>query len=230
MRAGIAIISIFAAGLLGVLWLRHESSQSLASVEAPPHSSSEHMQEAAAQSEVGSLEAVKSESGGPLVSTSSRAASGSSVDPSSRASVPAIDVTPGFEAYLAETATGADSGVGALLAQQHKQLNKQPRDEAWADRMEREMREYVQNRLIQQKLDPQRIELSVIDCRTAGCEVQAIGRPEDSGNPQRDFQFFVRGMTEGPLYSELDSKSAMTLSFSLPDGRVGYLTFLERKH
>lgn len=228
MRAGMTLLSVFAMGLVGVLWLRHEDLQPLATVEPPKNPTTEQTREASARIGHRQSEFLNPPNVGPTISPSTMVRD-PKVGTPSQAVEPVIDVTPGFEGYLSTSSTMDKSGVGTLLAQQHKQLGAESRDEAWADRVEREMREYVQSRLAQQMLDPQRIELSVVECRAAGCEIQAIGRKEDSGNPQRDFQFVVRGIAEGPLNSDFDSSSAMTFSFSLPDERVGYLTFLQRK-
>jgi hypothetical protein len=138
-----------------------------------------------------------------------------------------IDVSPGFE-LLNEKASSlkATDPTKALLLR-HEELQSQPRDPAWSERMEAALTKGIRDSLTTRGLGTERIELPVVECRRTGCEIQAIGFVKDNGKPGVDPQMIVPMLLMGPLSSDLhDSHGFMS---SLPDGRLSYIFLLARR-
>jgi hypothetical protein len=142
-----------------------------------------------------------------------------------------IDVSPGFESLLAPTTDPPDTSPSSAIVRRHRQLLTEVRDDEWAGRVEPDIRAYVEKSLTAQGLDPQRIQLSVVECRTTGCEIQAatVAQIEDGMKPNEPQMLFGR-MVRGPLAGDFDPRDVMVMVTTLPDGRHGYVAFLPRKH
>ena len=130
-----------------------------------------------------------------------------------------IDVSPGFESLLEPAAE----------SRRHQQLQSEPRDEAWAPRIEDSLTSGIQDSLTAQGLNTQRVELHVVECRTSGCEIQAVGYAEDNQKPGVDLQLIVPGLMAGSLGNDFDREAQSMSLRTLPDGRIGFLVFLTRK-
>jgi hypothetical protein len=152
----------------------------------------------------------------------------SSTIPPSGTALP-IDVSPGFE-YLNKPAAEMKDTDGAWPQwRRHQQLQSEPRDEAWAPRIEAALRTGIQNSLTERGVDTQRIELPVVECRTNGCEIQAVGYPEDNGKPGLDLQLIMFSLREGSLGNEFD-RNGLSMSMSVrADQRLLFLVHLPRK-
>jgi hypothetical protein len=138
-----------------------------------------------------------------------------------------IDVSPGFE-YLSKPASEM-TDTDAMWSQwrRHQKLQSEPREESWAPRMEAALRGGIQDSLTARGLDTQRIELPVVECRTNGCEIQAVGYYEDIKKPGVDLQLILPSLLTGSLGNEFDGYSLMMSS--RPDGRTTFLAQLPRK-
>jgi hypothetical protein len=143
------------------------------------------------------------------------------------ASVP-IDISPGFERFLAPDKEPSDLSPAVMTLRQHRKLQTEARDDAWANGVEHDIRSLVEKELTAMGFDTHRIELPVLDCRSTGCEIQAIGYPEDT-RARKDLQFIMPKLFAGPRGAELDRDSFSMMVSSLPDGRAGFLVFLWRK-
>ncbi|HEU4779567.1 MAG TPA: hypothetical protein VFS58_06750 [Steroidobacteraceae bacterium] len=140
-----------------------------------------------------------------------------------------IDVSPGFEYLRTPAAEMKDTDARWTKWNQHQKLQSEPRDEAWASRIEVELRNGIQNRLTAAGYDSQRIELPVVACRTTGCEIQAVGYGEDATNSNADFRSLLRATLGGPLGGEFEmGKLAVNMKPS-PDGRIQFFVILPRK-
>lgn len=147
-----------------------------------------------------------------------------------RTDAPPIDVSPGFETVLApasDVATDRDNPAG-IPVRQHLKLQAEIRDAGWSDRVESEIRAQVRSELMARGADPQRIELSVVECRTSGCEIQALGYPEDTGKG-RDLQGILPKLMRDQMAADFDAKGLTMMVTSVPDGRMGFIAFLSRK-
>ena len=141
-----------------------------------------------------------------------------------------LDVTPGFEPTLAPEKEPSDVSLTQVPLRQHRKLQAEARDEAWAGGAESDIRSLVEKELTAHGLDTHRVELPVLECRSTGCEIQAIGHPEDvRNNRAADLQFIVPKLFETPRGAEFDRNGTSVMLTSLPDGRVGYVVFLWRK-
>jgi hypothetical protein len=138
-----------------------------------------------------------------------------------------IDVTPGFEMLNTKTSSLKNTDPMKPLLLRHEELQDQPRDPAWSERTEAALRKGIQDSLTAHGVDTQRVELPVVECRTTGCEIQAIGFREDNGKNGVDIQSILPALLMGPLNSELDNPHG-TMS-SLPDGRLSYIVLLGRR-
>jgi hypothetical protein len=139
-----------------------------------------------------------------------------------------IDVSPGFEHLSTPAAEMEDTDPRWSTWRRHQKLQSEPRDEAWAPRMEAALRSGIQDSLTARGFDTQRIELPVVECRTTGCEIQAVGY---SGDQKKgiDLQFILRSLLRGSLASEFDLEGYSIMLSSRPDRRVTILAQLPRK-
>ena len=138
-----------------------------------------------------------------------------------------IDVTPGFELLNTKTSSLKDTDPMKPLLLRHEELQDQPRDPGWSERMESALRKGIQDSLTARGFDTQRVELPVVECRATGCEIQAIGFREDNGKQGVDVQTIVPVLLMGPLGSELDNPHGFMSS--LPDGRISFIVLLARR-
>jgi len=113
------------------------------------------------------------------------------------------------------------------IVRRHEQLQDEPRDESWAGPMETALRSGIQDSLTAKGLDTQRVELAVIECRTTGCEIQALTYPEDNGKEGVDLQSVLPTLVSGPLKQEFDGFPQMFLS-SRSNGRITVIAHLSR--
>jgi hypothetical protein len=140
-----------------------------------------------------------------------------------------IDVAPGFENLKKPLAEMKETDPERHEVVRHKELESEPRDEAWAPRIESALTGAIQDSLTAQGLETQRIELHVVECRRSGCEIQAVGYAEDNGKPGVDLQFIIFQIMQSSLGNEFD-RDALAMSLrTRPDGRIGFLVFLTRK-
>jgi hypothetical protein len=140
-----------------------------------------------------------------------------------------IDVSPGFEYLSKPAAEMKDTDGGWPQWRRHQQLQSEPRDEAWAPSTEAALRSSIQNALTARGVDTQRIELPVVECRTNGCEIQAVGYPEDNGKPGLDLQLIMFSLLKGSLGNEFDL-NGLNMGMSVrADQRLLFLVLLPRK-
>lgn len=95
--------------------------------------------------------------------------------------------------------------------------------------MEAALRGGIQDSLTSRGLDTQRIELPVVECRTNGCEIQAIGYAQDNKKPGVGLQSILPSLFTGSLGSEFDMQGYSLMTSSRPDQRLGFLVLLLRK-
>jgi hypothetical protein len=165
-------------------------------------------------------------SSAPEVTSSASAAA---TAPSTAGNAIPIDVSPGFEYLSKPAAEMKDTSSNWGPWRRHQKLASEPRDEAWAQQVEVALRNGIQAALTAKGLDTQRIELPVVECRTTGCEIQAIGYVQDSQNGGFDFQEVLNGLLRGPLGNEFNLDETSYMMTSRPDNRVTFLTHLPRK-
>jgi hypothetical protein len=157
----------------------------------------------------------------PSLTQPTRSAAATDVQP--------IDVSPGFEYLGKPAAEMKDTDFQWPNWRRHQQLQAEPRDEAWAPRMEAALRSGIQGSLTARGLDTQRIELPVVECRTRGCEIQAVGFLADNLKAGVDLQTILPPLLSGPLADEFDlNQFSMSMSVR-PDQRPIYLALLPRK-
>ncbi len=142
---------------------------------------------------------------------------------------PAVDVAPGFESILSPDTDWADTDPRSIPVRQHRRLELEARDEAWSGRVEAGIRDSVQQELVAQGADTHRLEMPVVECRTTGCEIQAIGYAEDSLKEGHDLQFILPRIVNGAMASDIDPKKISMMVTSLPNDRLGFIAFLPRK-
>jgi hypothetical protein len=166
----------------------------------------------------------------PSVSAEAPAMQSEGISPSQApsAALP-IDVSPGFEYLNTPAAQMKDTDGSWPQWRRHQQLQSEPRDEAWAPRMEASLRSDIQNSLTARGVDTQRIELPVLECRTNGCEIQAVGYSADNGKPGLDLQLIMFSLLQGDLGNEFD-RNGLSMSMSVrADQRLVFLVHLPRK-
>ena len=139
-----------------------------------------------------------------------------------------IDVSPGFEYLSKPAAEMNDSDGGWFVWRRHQQLQSESRDEAWAPRMEAALRNGIQDSLTALGFDTQRIELPVVECRTTGCEIQAVGYPGDQKKGV-DIQLLLPPLLQGSLAGEFDLDDRSMIFGVRQDQRLIVLTQLGRK-
>jgi hypothetical protein len=140
-----------------------------------------------------------------------------------------IDVSPGFEFLDTPASEMSDTNGMWPYWRRHQQLQSEARDEAWAPRMEAALRGGIQNALSARGLDAQRIELPVVECRSTGCEIQAVGYPEDNLQEGADLQLILPELLKGGLEHEIDMAGYGLMMSSREDQRLTYLAHLPRK-
>jgi hypothetical protein len=139
-----------------------------------------------------------------------------------------IDVSPGFEFLSKPASEMEDTDSQWANWRRHQKLQSEPRDEAWAPRMEAALRIGIQDSLTARGFDTQRIELPVIECRNTGCEIQAVGFSQDNMKPA-DFQTILFTLLGGSLGSEFDQKGFSLMMSPRSDQRITFLAQLARK-
>lgn len=149
--------------------------------------------------------------------------------PAAASSTMPIDVSPGFEFLSKPASEMKDTDHEWSLWRRHQKLDREPRDESWAPRIEAALRNGIEAALTAKRLDTQRIELPVIECRTNGCEIQAIGYPEDSAHGGYDFQQALGSILMGPLGSEFNLNETIGRVTNRTDNRTTFLTHLTRR-
>jgi hypothetical protein len=164
---------------------------------------------------------------GPSAKATATPAAASPIQPTN--DLPPLDISPGFE-FLNEPA-GKMKDTDALWPnwRRHQQLENEPRDEAWAPGVESSLRDGIQGALLAHGVDTQRIELPVVECRTNGCEIQALGYQQDNGKVGVDLQLILPALIHGSLGSEFDADGYSILLSSRPDQRITFLAQLPRK-
>lgn len=110
----------------------------------------------------------------------------------------------------------------------HQQLESEPRDDTWAPRMEAALRRGIEGALTARGLDTERIELPVVECRTSGCEIQAVGYAMDNMKPGVDFQDILPALLKGSLGSEFDLAGFSLMVSPRADGRLTFLALMPR--
>ena len=95
--------------------------------------------------------------------------------------------------------------------------------------MEAALRNGIQDSLTVRGLDTQRIELPVVECRTNGCEIQAVGDSEDNRKPGADLQLILPSLLRGSLGSEFDMEGYRLMMSSRSDRRITFLAQWPRK-
>lgn len=164
----------------------------------------------------------------PPDATAGVVAAGSPKPPSIAEDAHKIVVAPGFELLSKEANTMKDIDPLRPIVRRHEQLQEEPRDENWAERMEAALRSGIQDSLTAQGLDTQRVELPVIECRTTGCEIQALAYPEDNGKEGVDLQMILPTLVSGPLNQEFEGFPRMLMS-DRSDGRTTVIVHLSRR-
>jgi len=139
-----------------------------------------------------------------------------------------IDVAPSFEFLAKPAAEMKDTDSMWTHWRRHQLLQSEPRDEAWASRIEAALRTGIQDALTAHGLDTQRIELLVVECRTSGCEIQAVGFAEDN-RKDVDLQVILPGLLADSLANDLDRDEFSILLTARPDDRVSFLAHMPRK-
>lgn len=139
-----------------------------------------------------------------------------------------IPVAQGFELLSKDANTMKDIDPLRPIVRRHEQLQDEPRDENWSERMEAALRSGIQDSLIAKSLDAQRVELPVVACRTTGCEIQALAYPEDNGKEGVDLQRILPTLVSGPLKGEFEGLPNMLMG-DRPDGRTTVIVYLARK-
>jgi hypothetical protein len=138
-----------------------------------------------------------------------------------------IDVTPGFEFLNTPLDEFKDTDMRSLLAKRHHKLQAEPRDPNWAERVETALRSRIEGELTAKGYDTQRVELPVVECRSTGCEIQALGYREDNRKPGVDLQMIVFKMMQDGFGGEFDRNFNMQVS-SRPDERLTFFVLLSR--
>jgi hypothetical protein len=219
------------AGVGSVIWLTTRSGESGAvaeqasSVSAPATVTPESMPDVApAIGDAGTTEGPPNARADAPVSMQGEAASPSR----SMGEALPIDVSPGFEFLSKPAAEMEDTDSQWGNWRRHQKLQSEPRDESWAPRMEAALRSGIQDSLMARGLDTQRIELPVIECRTSGCEIQAVGFSQDNMKPG-DFQTILFSLLGGSLGSEFDQNGFNLTMSPRSDQRITFLAQLARK-
>ena len=147
-----------------------------------------------------------------------------------------IEVSPGFE-FLSKPATEMQDTDGRWLEwRRHQELQSEPRDEAWAPRMEAALRSGIEDALTERGFDTQRIELPVVECRTTGCEIQALGYPGDNtknvGDSTKngaDLELILPSLFDFNLGREFDMDGSSMAKSSRQDQRTTIFVQLTRR-
>jgi hypothetical protein len=139
-----------------------------------------------------------------------------------------IAVAQGFELLSKDANIMEDMDPLRPIVRRHEQLQDEPRDENWSERMEAALRSGIQDSLTAKSLDTQRVELPVVECRTTGCEVQALAYPEDNGKEGVDLQSILPTLVSDPLKGEFAGFPNMLMGDG-SDGRTTVIVYLARK-
>lgn len=139
-----------------------------------------------------------------------------------------IAVAQGFELLSNDANTMKDIDPLRPIVRRHEQLQDEPRDDNWSERTEAALRSGIQDSLTAKGLDAQRVELPVVECRTTGCEIQALVYPEDNGKEGVDLQRILPTLVSGPLKGEFEGFPNMLIG-DRSDGRTTVIVYLARK-
>lgn len=215
---------------LAIVWVAMRKNEPLPAAPAPDSSvAARSVAPAKLQAgDVAAADAVKPANSGTPRTSSELATTAMKSPPiqTDNSALP-IDVTPGFEMLNTKTSSLKNTDPRKPLLLRHEELQDQPRDPAWSERMEAALRKGIQDSLTARGVDTQRVELPVVECRATGCEIQAIGFREDIGKAGVGIQRILPALLMGPLNSELDNPHGHVSS--LPDGRVSYIVLLGRR-
>jgi hypothetical protein len=138
-----------------------------------------------------------------------------------------IEVSPGFE--FLSTPDMDDTDGRYLQWRRHQQLQSEMRDPTWAPRVEAALRNGIEDALTAQGFDTQRIVLPVVECRSTGCEIQALQYPADSMKNGADLQLILPPVLSDILGSEIDPDGTNMLLSTRPDERRAIFVELRRK-
>jgi len=111
----------------------------------------------------------------------------------------------------------------------HQELQRQSRDAVWSTQTESMLRSDIQKSLMAHGVDTSRIELSVVECRAGGCEIQAVGYSADNGKQGIDLQSIVGAQRLGPWGNEFSEEDFLMSLTGGQEGRVLFLVQLSRK-
>jgi hypothetical protein len=140
-----------------------------------------------------------------------------------------IEIAPGFEGKFPRSETLKDTDGRWPMVRQHEKLQAEPRDSAWSERTEAALRQGIEHELTSKGFDSQRIQLVVVECRTTGCEIQALGFPADNSKPDVDLQMVLPRVLTGPLAGEFEMDDYSISLSGGPDGRIAFVSMLPRK-
>ena len=138
-----------------------------------------------------------------------------------------IEVSPGFE--FLSTPDMDDTDGRYPQWRRHQQLQSEMRDPTWAPRVEAALRNGIEDALTAQGFDTQRIVLPVVECRSTGCEIQALQYPADSMKNGADLQLILPPVLSDILRSEIDPDGTNMLLSTRPDERRAIFVELRRK-
>jgi hypothetical protein len=143
---------------------------------------------------------------------------------------PPIDITPGFDLLLQKSSEMDETDMRRAMVVRHEQLQSEPRDANWSERVEAELRKGIEDSLLAKNLDTKRVDITVLECRTSGCEIQALGYKEDNIRDGVDLQTIIpRLMLQSPVGQEFEN-NLLGMMNEHNDGRIAFLYLLPRKN
>jgi hypothetical protein len=147
-------VAIGAGLVLAVVWLAMRKDELVPAAPALDASLAAHW-------DVAAPDANNPEMHETLTATREVASSAkaSSPTPTTDRALP-IDVTPGFDVLHKKSDSLKPTDPTRALVLRHEELQEQPRDPGWSDRIEAALRKGIQDSLTSRGLDTQRIELT----------------------------------------------------------------------
>lgn len=215
------VLTIAASIAVGVTVWYVKRGDTAAAVQEPPVAAAPMPEVPAAPAPVASAN--------PQAGTAAVSSTPSAAPPMPGAQALPIDVSPGFEMLSTPASEMKSTDRHWASWRRHQELQAEPRDEGWSPRIETSMRQEIQNSLMTHGVDADRVEVRVLECRTTGCEMQAVGLMEDDQREGVDVQSIVGNLLKGNLGTEFDSSGPVVTRLRQPDHRTGYLLFLPRK-